>query len=235
LRVGGGNPPNLGTAADYVILAKTGITNVPSSAITGDIAVSPAAAAAITGFSLILDSNGESSTSTQVEGNAYAADYASPTPAKLTTAVLDMQAAYTDVAGRTNPDFEELGAGLIGGMTLTPGLHMFTTDVYIGSDITFDGGADEIFIIQIAGNLIQATGKSVILKGGAKAENIFWQVGGSVTVMAGAHMEGIILVKNQATFLTGSSLNGLILSQTACVLQMATIVQPESMRIISNL
>jgi hypothetical protein len=66
------------------------------------------------------------------------------------------------------------------------------------------------------------------LEEGAKAKNIFWQVAGYVTVNAGAHMEGILLVKTKVDFITGSSLNGRVLSQTACTLQMASITEPAS-------
>ncbi len=116
-------PVNLGTAGNYVILAKSGISTVPPSAVTGNLGVSPIDSTAITAFSLILDSSGEFSTSSQVTGKVYAANYGSPTPANLTTAVSDMQTAYTDAAGRTLPDHTELGSGNIGGLTLAPGLY----------------------------------------------------------------------------------------------------------------
>jgi hypothetical protein len=83
-----------------VILAKSGISTVPNSVITGDIAVSPIAAGAMTGFSLTLDSSGQFSTSSQVVGKAFAADYAAPTPANLISAVNAMEAAYTNTANR---------------------------------------------------------------------------------------------------------------------------------------
>jgi hypothetical protein len=89
---------DLGTAGDYVILAKTGISTVPDSFFIGDIAVSPIAAAAITGFDLIIDSDGLFSTASQLTGKAYAVDYASPSPIELTTAVGDMETAYTNAA-----------------------------------------------------------------------------------------------------------------------------------------
>ena len=84
---------------------------------------------------------------------------------------------------------------------------------------------DGVFIIQIAGNLIQSANYDVNLDGAAKPENIFWQVAGYVWVGAGAHMKGVILAKTEADFLTGSSLNGRILTQTACNLQQATIIE----------
>ena len=81
---------NLRSAGDYVILAKSGISTVPPSVITGNLGVSPMAATFITGFSLIADSTNVFSTSAQVTGKVYAADYAVPTPSNLTTAIGDM-------------------------------------------------------------------------------------------------------------------------------------------------
>jgi hypothetical protein len=217
----------LGTAGNYVILAKTGISTVPASAITGDIAVSPITGAAMTGFSFVVASGGASATSTQLTGTAYAADYTAPIPSVLTTAVLDMETAYTNAAGRPNEDAARinLGAGDISGLTLTPGVYTFQVDITINSDITFQGSDTDIFIIQTTGNVVQAANKNVILSGGVLAKNIFWQVAGLVNVGAGAHLEGVLLVKTAVTFVTGSSLNGRILAQTACTLQMATIVE----------
>jgi hypothetical protein len=221
------DPVNLRSAGNYVILTKTGISTVPASLITGDIAVSPIAATAITGFDLVLDSEGEFSTATQFTGKAYAADYATPTPTLLTTAVSDMEIAYTDASSRPNADALRinLGDGAIGGLTLTPGVYTFQVDVTILADMYFDGGADDVFIVQTTKTLFQAANKKVILLNGAQAKNIFWQVAGYVAVNAGAHLEGILLVKTAVTFKTGSSLNGRVFSQTACNLQMATITE----------
>jgi hypothetical protein len=228
---------DLGTAENYAILAKTAISTVPDSAITGDIAVSPIASTAMTGFGLALVPPSLYATSTQVTGFAYAASYGGATAVALTTAVGDMEAAYLQAAGRPNPDAAriDLGSGLLsgayGGPTapLTPGVYTFGTGVLLSGNIHFDGSDTDIFIIQIAGNLVQAANYKVILEGGAKAENIFWQVAGYVVVGAGAHMEGVLLVKTAVTFETLSSLNGRVLSQTACTLQKATIVEPTSL------
>jgi hypothetical protein len=234
-------PVELLTAGNYAILAKTGISTVPDSVITGNIAVSPIAAGAITGFSLAMDLGGEFSTSTQLVGEASAASYDAPTPTHLTSAVSAMEAAYTDAAGRVNPDAAriDLGGGLLsgafGGATakLTPGVYTFGTDVMITGNIYFEGtgtGADQgetdVFIIQMTGSLMQAANYDVILTNGALAKNIFWQVAGHVTVGAGAHMEGILLVKTDVLLETHASMNGRVLTQTACNLQMATITEP---------
>jgi hypothetical protein len=226
----------IGTAVDYTILAKAGITNVPTSSITGNIGVSPIAATAITGFSLNLDSQGGKSTSTQVVlGEAHAASYGGPTAVALTTAVSDMETAYTDAAGRAT-SFQKLnlGQGELGGtffgdtvLKLSTGVYTFGSSVTIKGNITFKGSATDVFIIQIAGDLTQVGGTIVLLSGGALAANIFWQVAGEVVVKAGAHMEGILLVKTAVTFEATSSLKsslkGRILTQTSCALDQATI------------
>jgi uncharacterized protein YjdB len=112
----------LGSSGNFVALAKTGISTTGTTAIVGDIGVSPAAASFITGFGLIADATNTFATSSLVTGKVYAANYTAPTPAYMTTAIGDMQTAFSDAAGRTLPDFTELGAGNVSGMTLTPGL-----------------------------------------------------------------------------------------------------------------
>jgi hypothetical protein len=221
-------PVPLGNAAgEFAILAKAAISTVPSSTITGNIAVSPITSAAITGFSLIIDSSGTFSTSTQVTGDVKAPDYTATDGTNLVTAVSDMEAAYDNAAGRSNTDAARINleGGKIGGETLTPGVYTFTSNVAIGGDLTFTGSATDVFIIQTTGSVIQDAATNMILKGGVKAGNIFWQVAGLVDVGAGAHMEGVLLVKTSVTFITGSSLNGRIFAQTAVTLQMATITE----------
>jgi hypothetical protein len=180
---------------------------------------------AITGFDLTMHPSGTYSTDQnskinpgigQTSGKAYAAEYEAPTPGYLTNVVLDMDAAYADAAGRLNNDGERknVKGGILSGETLTPGVYTFTTNVHLTGDITFNGDFSDIFIIQITGNLKQDVSKKVILLGGAKPENIFW------------HMEGILLVKTDVTFVTDSSLNGRVLTQTECNLQIATMTQP---------
>lgn len=221
-------PPavDLGTAGNYVILAKTAISTVPASAITGDIAVSPAAASFITGFSLVADATNVFSTATQITGRAYAADYADPTPANLTTAVSNMETAYTDAAGRETPDFLDLGTGEIGGQTLVPGLYKWNSTVTISSDVTLNGGANDIWIFQISGGITQAAGTSVLLNGGAMAHNIFWQAADDVVLGSTAHMEGIVLCQTAIHLGTGASANGRLLAQTAVTIDGSTVVEP---------
>lgn len=224
-----GGVSNLAAAGSYVILAKTGITNVTGSLVTGgSVGLSPAAATFITGFSLIADSTTTFSTSASVAAPSkiYAANDSTPTPSNLTTAVLSMQAAYADAAGRTNPGFLNLASGNLGGQTLVPGLYKWGTTVSIPSDVTLAGGADDVWILQISGDLIVSAAKHVILSGGARAQNIFWQVAGQVTIQANAHFEGIILSKTGITLQTTASMTGRMLSQSLIALDNNAITAP---------
>jgi hypothetical protein len=204
---------NLGTAGNYVILAESAVANNPTSAITGDIGVSPAATTFLTGFSLTLVGT-TSATSSQVTGTLYGADMTTPTNSNLTTAVADMLTAYNDAAGRSGPDFLNIGAaGDIGGLTLAPGLYNWTTSVTVPSDITISGGANDVWIFQTSGNLTVGNAVNITLSGGALAKNVFWQVAGAATIGTTAHFEGIILSATSITLQTGASMNGRVLAR----------------------
>lgn len=215
----------LGTSGNFAILSKTGVSTVPTSAITGDVGVSPAATSFLTGFSLTQIGT-TSATSTQVTGTLYGADMTPPTNSNLTTAVSDMQTAYTDAAGRPTPDFLNLGTGNIGGQTLVGGLYTWGTSVTIPTDLVISGGANDVWIFQISGDLSISANKKITLAGNAQAKNIFWQVAGEVVIEAGAHFEGNILSQTSINLQTGASLSGRALSQTMVALDSATIVKP---------
>ncbi len=219
-----GTPVDLGDAGNFAILAKSGISTVPPSVITGDIGVSPMSATSITGFSLTLDATEAFSTSSQITGNVYAADYAEPTPTNLTTAVLDMELAFTDAAGRA-PDVTELGAGNIGGMTLEAGVYRWGTGLLIPTDLTLDGNSTDVWIFQVAQDLNMSSATSIVLTGGALADNVFWQVSGSVDIGTTAHCEGNVLSMTTARLGTGASIVGRLLAQTAVTLDGNTVVE----------
>ncbi len=211
---------NLGLAGEFVILSKTGITDVYKSKVKGDVGTSP-----ITGAALLLKCN-------EVTGTIYTVDAAGPLPCRVTNAtrlgiaVLNMQTAYTDAAGRVNPDFLNLGAGNIGGKTLTPGLYKWTSALIIPTDITISGSPTDIFIFQVAGTLNMSSAVIITLAGGAQAKNIFWQTSGAATLGTTSHFEGNILSMTGINLQTGASINGRMLAQTAVTLQMNTVVKP---------
>jgi hypothetical protein len=217
-------PVLLGTAGNYVILAKSAISNVPTSLITGDLGLSPAAASFITGFS--MTKVGTKWTSAQVVGSVFAADNDPPTPINLTTAVLNMMTAYTDAAGRPTPDALNLGSGTIGGLTILPGLYKWTSSVTIPTDLTLSGAPNDVWIFQVEGNLTMSAAKNITLIGGAKAKNIFWQVSGLVDLGTTSHAEGVILSKTSIKLGTGASINGRLLAQTAVNLATVTVTAP---------
>jgi len=217
---------NLLSAGDFVILSKSGISTTGTTHITGDLGVSPAAATYITGFGLIKDASNTFSTSSLVTGHVYAADYAVPTPAKMTTAINDMMTAYTNAAGRTSPTKTELGAGDITSKTLTPGLYKWGTNLLISAaGVTISGAANDTWIFQIAGNLNLANGAHVYLSGGAVANHIFWQVAGQATLGTTSVMNGIILCKTAIVMNSGATLNGAALAQTAVTMNANTVVK----------
>ena len=214
---------DLGAAANYRMLAKSGISTVPDSAVSGNIGVSPIDSTAITGFSLTMDGSGEYATSDQVSGRVYATDYATPAPSKLTTIVGDMEAAYTDAAGRSDPDVTELGGGDISGLTLAPGLYKWGTSVAINDDITLDGGSNDTWIFQIAGDLTMASDTKVTLRNGATVKNIVWQVAERAVLGTGTQFVGTVLTKAGIDVRTGASVNGSLYAQSDVTLEQATI------------
>ncbi|KAJ7802337.1 hypothetical protein B0H14DRAFT_3884637 [Mycena olivaceomarginata] len=198
-------PVLLGTAANFAVLAKTGVSTVPASAISGNVGVSPATSSSLTGFSLIQDASKQFWTSTQVNGHLMGATDALPTPGLLTLAVLDMQTAYTDASNRPLPNFLELKAGLIGGSILVPGLYKWTTGVTITTGITLAGGPADTWIFQISGGLVQASAVTMTLIGGALSQNIIW----------GRRRHGVC---------TNAIDNGCIYAQTDVALEKATVL-----------
>jgi hypothetical protein len=217
-------PVPLGQAAEYAILAQSAITNVPTSVVTGDLGLSPAAASYITGFALTRA--GTMWTSPEVTGGVFAADNDPTTPVDLTAAVADMQTAYEDAAGRADPDFLNLGEGAIGGLTLAPGLYKWTSSVTIPSNLTLAGTADDIWIFQMTGDLSLSVDQRVTLSGGARAKNIVWVVAGAVDLETTSHAEGIILSKTAINMGAGASINGRLLAQTAVTISSTTVTAP---------
>jgi hypothetical protein len=220
-------PVNLGTAGTFVILAKSAVSTTGTTAVVGNIGVSPAAASYITGFSLIADATNAFSASSLVTGKIYAADYATPTPADMTTAISDMEIAFTDAAGRSNTDFTELYAGDISGQTLVPGLYKWGTGLLITSaGVTLQGGANDVWIFQIAQDLTVSNSAIVTLSGGAQAKNVFWQVSGQATMGTAADFKGILLSQTLISLNTGAVMNGRALAQTAVTLDATAMTAP---------
>ncbi|KAJ7437637.1 hypothetical protein FB451DRAFT_1193131 [Mycena latifolia] len=196
-----------------------GATEAAGGRGAGPIGVSPIAANAITGFSLILDSTGQFATSSQVVGKIFSASYAPPTSWTLFVAIGDMGTAFTDATSRPSPNFTNLASGAIGGLVLVPGLYKWTSTVTATSNITISGAATDTWIFQVTGTLNVAANAKMLLAGGALAKNIVWVVTGAITAGARSQLEGVILGRTSISVLTGATAHGRLLSQTSVMLQ----------------
>jgi len=214
----------LGTAGNYSILAKTGISTTGTTHVNGNMGVSPIASTAITGFSLTKPAPTYAK-SALVTGNIFAANYAAPTPAHLTAAIGSMQSAYNNAAGRLNPTKTNLGSGSIGGRTITPGLYKWTSNVLVSTNVTLSGSATDVWIFQVAGTLNLSSGAKIVLAGGALDKNVFWQVAGTTTMGTTSILQGVLLDKTGLIMKTGAKLHGKALVQTAVTLD-ASLVTP---------
>lgn len=224
----GPQPINLGSAADFTTLTKSGISTTGITKVTGNIGVSPAAATAITGFNLIMDTNGQSAHTPIVTGSVFASDYAAPTPAKMTTAVSDMETAFTTANGLTTPaPVVGLYAGDISGRILPAGLYKWSTGVLItNAGVTLTGGPNDVWVFQISQSLTVENSAKITLLGGAQAKNIFWVVSGQATLGTNTDFSGIILSKTLISLNTGAKVTGRLFAQTAVTLNASTVTQP---------
>lgn len=218
---------DLGSAANFTILAKAGITTTGKTAIAGDIGVSPIAATSMTGFGLVMDASNQFSLTPIVTGQVFAADYAAPTPTKMTVAINDMETAFTVANGLTTPSpIVELYDGDISGRTLAPGIYKWSTGVLVSKVLTLRGSATDKWVFQIAKDLTLASATRIKLEGGALAKNVTWVVSGQATLGTTSHLCGTILSKTQISLNTGASVTGKLFAQTAVTLDASKVSKP---------
>ncbi|KAK4698814.1 hypothetical protein P7C70_g7456, partial [Phenoliferia sp. Uapishka_3] len=216
-------PVLLGTAGNYAILAKTGVSTVPQSVITGDLGASPVAQTYYTGFSNTNDQTNTFSTSQQVAGRLYAANNASPTPSVLTTAVSDVETAYTDASSRSNPDYLNLNNGNFGAYTFGPGLYKWGSDLSFNGDCIINGGTNDTFIFQVSGEINVADSVKLTLAGGAQPGNVVFVSADATTLGNSAEWNGIMLSMTAIHLKTSASIVGRLLAQSAVTLDASTV------------
>ncbi|MDP1829197.1 MAG: ice-binding family protein [Archangium sp.] len=202
-------PVPLGSAANFVVLAGSTASSTGPSSVTGDLGVSPGTA--VIGIP---------------PGNLVGAQHAGdPVSAQ---GIADLTIAFDDAAGRSLCAVTV--AGNIGGLTLPPGLYKSTSSLAISSgDLTLDaqGDPDAVFIFLMASTLTTTSGRQVILMGGARSANVFWQVGTSATLGSTSAFQGTIMADQAITLNTGATLNGRVLARIAAVtLDSNTLVLP---------
>lgn len=209
-------PIDLGTAANFAVLAGSAITNTGATTITGtggDIGSYPTRA---------FDSAAVATTGTKYE----AADESAETVGILSKAKTDLQAAFNDAKGRQVPTPTTLT--IFSGVTLEPGLYKIDGILALaGSEIlTLDAANDPnaVFIFQIGTGLTLAANSQVILTRGAQAKNVFWQVGTAATFGAAASFSGTVMAGTAITAAPGASFDGQLLAiGTAVTLDNNTI------------
>ena len=212
-------PVDLGSAGNFVILAESAVTNVPTSAVTGDVGLSPATGAGI-GLTCV-----------EVTGVVYSVDAAGPLPCvvtdatRLTAAIGAKGTAYTDAQGRA-ADYTELGAGNIGGLNLGPATYKWGTGVLIPTNLTLTGGANDVWIFQIAQGLTLSPGVQIILAGGARPQNIFWATFAAASLDTTTVFKGVILSQTQIAVKTGASVDGRLYAGTQVTLNQNRVTQP---------
>ena len=215
-------PVTMGTASNYAVLAESTITSVPTSVITGNVGLSPAA-----GSFIVL-----SCPEVVGGGIIYAVDASGPACATndsvagtLTTAITDKNTARVDANGRA-ADYNEHAAGLLGGLNLGPATYKWTSAVLISSDLTLTGGPHDVWIFIIAQGLTVSSGVHITLAGGALPQNIFWSVAQAATLDTTSAFKGTIISQTNIAAKTLAVINGRLLAHTAVTLDSNTITAP---------
>jgi len=190
-------PVGLGTATSYSVLAATTVTNTGLTTLQGDLGVSPGSA--ITGFPPGVST-----------GAVHAAD------AVALQAQSDVITAYNNAAGQ--PLNTSVSGDLVG-LTLTEGVYNSTSSLALTGRLTLDGqgNPNSVFVFQAASTLITASASSIVLINGAKACNVFWQVGSSATLGTASHFKGTILALTSITVQTGTTVEGRALARNGQV------------------
>ena len=191
--------PDLGSAASFVALASSTLTNTGPGVFVGDVGVSP-------GTSIIGFPPG-----TVISGTIYEGG---PVPAQ---AQIDANSAYNDLAGQTCDD--DLTGQDLGGMTLAPAVYCFDTSAQLTGDLILDAQGDPlaVWVFQIGSTLTTASASSVAVINGGQAVNVFWQVGSSATLGTDTRFTGNILAYDSITLNTGASLIGRFLALNGAV------------------
>jgi hypothetical protein len=217
---------NLGTAENFVVLSRSGISNIGSSAVAGDVGANFSGGAVFSGFESALDASGQFATSAMVNGKLFASGFIVPTPATLVSATSDMETAYNDAMVRSFPTATGKAGGEIGGLNFTPGLYKWNTNVVINSDIILPGGAEDVWIFQVRENLSLGQGAKIILTDGALAKNVFWQVEGQTALAPQSVFAGNLLGQGAISADTGARIDGRVFSMAAVTLNTNVITRP---------
>jgi Ice-binding-like len=178
--------PRLGTALNFTVLAGSAITNVGPSVITGNLGLSPGTASSLTGFP---------------PGTVTGAKHTG-TDAVGLQAKNDLITAYTDAASA--PTTSDLTGKNLGGKNLTPGVYTFSSSAQLTGPLTLSGKG--VFIFRIGSTLTTASASKVLLRNGANACSVWWQVGSSATLGSATQFQGNLMALSSITMITGANI-----------------------------
>ncbi|MDO8579338.1 MAG: ice-binding family protein [bacterium] len=188
---------DLATAGNFAVLAVSTVTNTGNTVVNGNIGVSPGTS--VTGFGPGV-----------VNGTIYAGG------ATAAQAQTDLVTAYNFATGEsvTNP-----GVSAFANQTLTPGVYNSGSSIGVTGTVTLDGNslANPVFVFQMGSTLTTAISSQIVLTNGARAENVFWQVGSSATLGGSSTFVGTILANTAITAGTGAIVDGRLLAKGGAV------------------
>jgi type VI secretion system secreted protein VgrG len=189
--------PRLGTALNFTVLAGQTITNTGPTVITGNLGLSPGNASSVTGFP-----------PGSVTGTQHAAD------AVALQAKNDLVTAYNDASSA--PRTSDLTGQNLGNKNLTPGVYTFSNSAQLTGPLTLSGNG--VFIFRIGSTLTTASASSVLLRNGAQACAVYWQVGSSATLGTTTQFQGNLMALESITMNTGANiLTGRALARNAAL------------------
>lgn len=206
---------NFGSTGRFAVLSRNGIVHTGDSEINGDIGISPGASTDISGFDLTVDSTGDFSTATGVNGNIYASDYSGGTPDMLVQAEEDIITAYDNSMDTTRGTANELN-GDLNGQTLTPGLYEGEAlELSENGVLTLDaeGNSDAVFLFRSTSTLATGSGSEVMLTGDAQPQNVYWVAETDVSLGENSINSGTYISGGDIDMLSGSDLNGRLMLQ----------------------
>jgi len=191
----------LNTTLNFTILAYSAITNVGNTVVVGNVGISPNNCAGITGFPPGI----------LVNGIFHCAD------TFAAAAQVDLTAAYVSAAAQ--PPTQDLSGNDLGGLTLGPGVYLFTSSAQLTGTLTLDAGGlcNGVFIFQIGSTLTTASSSVVLAVNGAQAANIYWQVVSSATLGSSTNFTGTIMALSSISVGTGVTMDGRLLASTGAV------------------
>ncbi|MGJ7491603.1 Ig-like domain-containing protein [Variovorax sp. ZT4R33] len=218
-----------------------GVTNQGINTVIGGNLGTTAACTLVTGLHDRFDIYTETPLNVgAVDGTIYCAPPAPGTVAKFdiaTQARADAQASYNQLAAL--PAGSDPGAGQLGGLVLPPAVYTAAggTFAITSGDLTLDalGDANATWVFQSSAAMtvgLPGIPRRVFLINGAKAANVFWQVGSAGRIEDGSAMVGTIIAPAGVTISTAgqtvqTTLTGRAIGLTASVTMVnTTIVAP---------